>query len=596
MTTTGDTTDLTRDTSSDTTTLPTFTIPTLASGSSYSNVSDFPANKWGYKKDSSDYIPFSSPTPLLENTVATNGDTTTLSFGSKIDYTQPSGAYKTTLIFTATTNPMVNYIQDLNPTLCTTTPMTVVDKRDGQEYTVQRLQDGNCWMMTNLNLGATTLTTDLTSANTNLSTTVTASTFNGWKKSTGSATYTAGEYIPVSGTDSTSQTPYGTLYNYCAASAGTICTSSNSLDASYDICPKGWRLPTGGSSGEFQTLYNNSSYNTYAKMRAPISSGGAAFALAGLFSNAAPVNQSSSGNYWSSTRNNNTNMYLLYLNTSSVTPADDYNRNSGYSIRCVMKPKTMQDFTTTDASAMAANETRYLQDARDGRMYSVAKLADNQIWMTSNLNLAGGTVLSNDLSDVPSANYYTLPASSTSGFSSDTTAYVYNSNNNSNNCGSSTPCNSYYSWLAATAGGKGASGTAVTGNGPDAAYSICPKGWHLPKSGNQSDTSNPTTTGYKKGDFYKLATAYGVNLESSYYQNSAVFYNNVGPGTFPNFLLAGYYDSSSFYYGGVYGYYWSSSSYSSTNAYNLGFLSSHVNSANYGSRRFGLSVRCIFGS
>ncbi|MBQ9171898.1 hypothetical protein IJ162_02200 [Candidatus Saccharibacteria bacterium] len=64
---------------------------------------------------------------------------------------------------------------------------------------------------------------------------------------------------------------------------------------------------------------------------------GAAFALAGNFNNAAPANQGSNGNYWSSTRNNDTNMYNLNLNTSNVNPANNNNRNNGNAIRCVLK-------------------------------------------------------------------------------------------------------------------------------------------------------------------------------------------------------------------------------------------------------------------
>ena len=228
-------------------------------------------------------------------------------------------------------------IQNLSSSSCTSTASLVYDNRDNQTYTIQRLADGRCWMMTNLNLGATTLSTDLTSSNTNLSTTVTASTFNGWKKTSGSASYTSAEFIPVSGTDSTSGTAYGTLYNYCAASAGTICVASNSSNASYDLCPAGWRLPTSNTGGEFATLYGNASYNTNAKMRASITNGGAAFALAGYFYSSTPTNQGSSGNYWSSTRRNNTNMYRLTLNTSFVNPSDYSNRNNGHSIRCILK-------------------------------------------------------------------------------------------------------------------------------------------------------------------------------------------------------------------------------------------------------------------
>lgn len=221
----------------------------------------------------------------------------------------------------------------------------VQDLRDGQMYTVAKLADGNVWMMTNLNLGDIDnyplQVANLDSSNTNIVTPVAAATFNSWKKSSGTATYTAAELIPVSGTDATSQTPYGTLYNYCAASGGDsrACVSdmSSQLSPSYDICPKGWRLPTGGSSGEFQTLYSNSAYNTNAKMRAPYTSGGAAFALAGYFRNSTPTDQGSYGGYWSSTRRSSTDMYRLYLSTSDVDPANNSGRYDGRSIRCVLK-------------------------------------------------------------------------------------------------------------------------------------------------------------------------------------------------------------------------------------------------------------------
>ncbi len=248
-------------------------------------------------------------------------------------------------------------------------------------------------------------------------------------------------------------------------------------------------------------------------------------------------------------------------------------------------------------------------DSRDEQPYKVAKLADGQCWMTSNLNLAGGTKLDSAGSNVPagytqSDPYYTLPASTaiSSGtsvpsdqFSSDSGQYVFNTNNNTDTCNSSTPCNSYYSWLVATAGGKDSSGNAVTTDGYNTAYSICPKGWRLPTS----TTSNARATidnNWKTGDWYALAIAYGANLESNYYQRAATFYNNAGPGTTPNFLLAGRYTSGSFDYSGSYGYYWSATSSFSTYAYYLNFNSSYVNSANSTLRRRGFSVRCVFGS
>ena len=262
----------------------------------------------------------------------------------------------------------------------------------------------------------------------------------------------------------------------------------------------------------------------------------------------------------------------------------------------IEQPPTMQSVTSSDLAALMPNEgdTTTLPDARDGQEYTVAKLADGKYWMTTNLNLAGGTTLNASDSNVPSDNYYTLPASSTSGFSDDTTAYVYNSGNTTSSC-SSPGCYSYYSWLAATAGGNDSSGNAVSRNGYNAAYSICPKGWKLPTSTTTSNASATTSPNWKTGDWYALATAYGANLESNYYENAATFYNNAGPGTTPNFLLAGYYLSGSFNSGGSRGLYWSSTAYSSTYAYYLNFDSGYVYSADYGSRRSGYSVRCVYG-
>ena len=272
----------------------------------------------------------------------------------------------------------------------------------------------------------------------------------------------------------------------------------------------------------------------------------------------------------------------------------------------IEEPKTMQSVTSSDLATLMPNtgDTTTLPDARDGQEYTIAKLADGKYWMTTNLNLAGGTTLNASDSNVPSDNYYTLPASTTissgtavqSGqFSSDTTAFVFNTGNNTTTCNSSTPCNSYYSWLAATAGGKDSSGNAVSTDGYNAAYSICPKGWRLPTS-TTSNASPQTSPNWKTGDWYTLATAYGANLESDFSQSTVTFYKNAGPGTTPNFLLAGYYSDGSFGNGGSNGRYWSSTARSSTGAYFLNFSSGRVRPANNGGRRGGSSVRCVYGS
>ena len=83
----------------------------------------------------------------------------------------------------------------------------------------------------------------------------------------------------------------------------------------------------------------------------------------------------------------------------------------------------------------------------------------------------------------------------------------------------------------------------------------------------------------------------------AYSQSTANFNAQAGPGTTPNFLLAGYFRSGAFRDGGSYGYYWSSTSYSNTSrARSLVFSSSSVNSADYYYRYYGSSVRCLFNT
>ena len=202
--------------------------------------------------------------------------------------------------------------------------------------------------------------------------------------------------------------------------------------------------------------------------------------------------------------------------------------------------------------------------------------------MTKNLNLSGGTEITSELSDIPEnytlpvANGFQegnkLPVSSQTGFSNDDTAYVYNTNNNTDNC-AEPGCYSYYSWTAATAG----SIVDGTGSEMDAEYSICPKGWELPNSRPQYSSE------YSLSDMQILVASYGGDD----------FYNQAGPGTVANFTLSGDYFDVGFIDGNQYGYYWSVTSIGNS-AYDLMFNPHVANSQHsYGNRKPGRSVRCI---
>ena len=267
------------------------------------------------------------------------------------------------------------------------------------------------------------------------------------------------------------------------------------------------------------------------------------------------------------------------------TPSGNYNININFLAVSNVAPYLayMQDATSTSlAAAMpSVGDTTVLYDRRDNKEYTIAKLADGKYWMTKNLDLDGGTPLYSSDSDVPAGYdaepYYTLPASSESGFDNNTKAYMYNSPNKTDSCSSG--CYSYYSFNAATA----MSAKNVASNNTDAPYSICPKNWKLPTT----RTSAPNNS-----DFYQLAVAYGMS-SADISQDTPNFYNQAGPGTTANFILSGNYYSSSFHSGG--GEYWSSTTVD--NQY-MAVVMSFTNNIIYSyirqERKTGSAVRCLF--
>ncbi len=300
--------------------------------------------------------------------------------------------------------------------------------------------------------------------------------------------------------------------------------------------------------------------------------------------------------------------FKIAAKASETQASGTYTGTINFTATTKPMPKTiddiayMQTFAELDAvdlasvkSSMVLNSTYTLKDIRDEQEYTVAKLADNKIWMTKNLNLAGGTTISCETSDcdnytIPENQGWQtggkLPESSTNGFNTINYAYVYNSNNTTT-C--STPgCYSYYSWDAATLG----SGRNINTKNTDTPYSICPKGWKLPSTYDGSGVAAGAT------DFRKLIIALGGSDSIQDYNNNTLpkgsdLYALLGTDTIPNFLRAGYYDSGSFSSGGRIGYYWSSTSNGNGGANRPYFSSATVGVAGSYSTRAGFSVRCL---
>ena len=246
-----------------------------------------------------------------------------------------------------TTSVALPEMQSLTSAQCTTAGTKVYDNRDGSTYLVKRLADGNCWMLDNLRLDPTTVSLATLQGNTNASNTTLSYLKNGggsspYPASGVSSAWTSSSqnlpYINATSKDTTT-TSYGSgsgkvgvYYNYCAASAGSYCytMSSSSGDATEDLCPAGWRMPTGGSSDEYQALYT--AYSSDATdFKNALST-----PLSGYFYSGSVQAQGTAGYFWSSTRSSNYAMRILRVDADYVRPTYTHNRFYGVPMRCIL--------------------------------------------------------------------------------------------------------------------------------------------------------------------------------------------------------------------------------------------------------------------
>ena len=262
----------------------------------------------------------------------------------------------------------------------------VLDLRDYTSYHIIKAKDGRCWMTDNLALDLVDSFTRsrMDETNTNAPAAAISNLLNGNNRQ---GSYWAEQRVYNSITNSTEypfiynneknqtsndsldiadQVKLGVYYNYCAASAGTYCggseigipNQSSAVDATYDICPTGWRMPTGGpvsstgynaGGGEGQILidaYNASEYGNDSS----IAKKTLRLALAGIREDGyGALNKGVAGIYWSSTAYDQSSTTFLDMYHLGVTRSDSiyYMSANGYrnyhrrtdmlSVRCIAK-------------------------------------------------------------------------------------------------------------------------------------------------------------------------------------------------------------------------------------------------------------------
>ncbi len=329
-------------------------------------------------------------TPVRNLTVAPQTDSdrnTPIRFAVRPAISTPRGLYSTTITIAvaseefAPANMHIQNITTANGPVLTGSggegAAMVVDARDNKTYWVGKLSNGQCWMLTNLAYTGNS-EEEINSITRNIYGDMTPAIQNG-TNDTGlgrpcNSSYTTACYYttmfanptsnptePSKDTDGgvTGTTPnpetaqFGYLYNWCAAlnSQATACQGSSSSQpdqtanvggaftstdaiALPNICPKGWRLPTGGTGGEYQAMTtaisatNNAAGSTNLR-------GNWLAQYGGNWSGSSIQLLGSRGYFWSSTVTGSSSAYSLSFTSSTVSPASYGNKNLGLSVRCV---------------------------------------------------------------------------------------------------------------------------------------------------------------------------------------------------------------------------------------------------------------------
>ncbi len=309
----------------------------------------------------------------------------------------------------------------------------------------------------------------------------------------------------------------------------------------------------------------------------------------------------------------------------------------------------LQDMTSAICAAtVAVDEESQMRaiDVRDGKVYWIAKLRDGHCWMTQNLDLdldnsVTYTHADTDLGWGSDATAMWIPTNSTVQLNSDGSSFqsfsadnnvpmslntgdwyyagydgstlladtsvnyltsanrtttngvtmvnngsgvVYYANAPFDINGTHGHVGNYYSWSAAVASNDTSGYTTSTAGNVDndPQNSICPAGWRLPTASSSRPSYGVDGS---RHEYERLVYLYdGTTINPS---SSAVLEGS--PLFFPR---AGYvYLSAS--YSGQQGYYWSSTVYSATQAWNMFFQRSGATPQNYGSRSALRSVRCL---
>ena len=532
-----------------------------------------------------------------------NGTDLDIYYGINASTTLPTGDYSTIITYTAISEGVNVFptMQDFTAEQCynmaTNTSINLSDSRDDKYYRVTKMADGHCWMTDNLALDGTdkygnvrvlTPTDSNVTTNRPLAANITDGTTSEYdvvqiySGVANDVTNDCGEktYCVVS------DTKYGNLYNWNAATAGVGKQATTDM-VTESICPKGWQLPDG------QGIYSYSNLMLYYGLPTNLDRSSEAnkagtivqqapfyIPLAGYYGTDSIANQTKAFDIWTRTVNPNaaTTSYDFGFYNTYFNPIRDGGKQYSVSVRCVFSGQstdpTMQDFTTTQCNNLGTNASTVLVDRRNREFYRVVHAQDGNCWMADNLNIYNQTISATD-SDFTTPSTYTIPTGITATTDWNTNNYQTKKVEVAHGLGQyATQDQSYwgevfYNWTVAVAKET----TAGVTTAPNT--SICPAGWQLPVNG-------PETT---NKSWAKLLDTYSITTGAQLISNSTL-------GVTKYYGYWRWYSASE-YNQGSYGNFWSGTPSAETNAYYLRYNSGGVDPQDYNDKGNGFSIRCV---
>ena len=272
--------------------------------------------------------------------------------------------------------------------------------------------------------------------------------------------------------------------------------------------------------------------------------------------------------------------------TISFEPGQYVNGEKGLSLYAVWVRSEGEIQDWSGCPTLSIGEVTALTDKRDNNTYAVAKLADGKCWMIENQrindNAIGGDFITN--TDNVGENFNGIPANSNEWNDSNVTLPQFNNSNLS--IGGISSYGGYYSWPTTIA-----NLSSFVANNENATTSICPSGWNLPTGGQ--------TTIVTSADYYNLIKNIlnaepNQNLSTGYGYYNGTNYSNLIRKYPNNFVYSGYWNISQSESNGENGYYWTSASNNSRNAYYMYLSSEIIRPGNgYNTKNRGATIRCI---